>query len=121
MCSWMCGLTPWWMSVFKAGVWYLVADHAGRPRLFRADRLRGVTVTTEPVRRRDDVELGAVWEELRREVEAPGAGGASSGRACGGTGSTCCGGSPAPTSCAYTGRNRIRRHGCPLGRARRGR
>lgn len=60
--------------VFKAGVWYLVADHAGQPRLFRADRLRGVTVTTEPVRRRDGVELGAVWEESRREVEAPGAG-----------------------------------------------
>ncbi|KUH39563.1 MULTISPECIES: helix-turn-helix transcriptional regulator [Streptomyces] len=60
--------------VSKAGTWYLVADHEGRPRLFRADRLRGVTVTTEPARRRDGVELVDVWEELRRRVESRGKG-----------------------------------------------
>ncbi|MFI6415717.1 helix-turn-helix transcriptional regulator [Streptomyces sp. NPDC050585] len=60
--------------VSKAGVWYLVADRAGRPRLFRADRLSGVAVTPEPVRRRDGVELAEVWQELRRRVEAPGPG-----------------------------------------------
>ncbi|GAA2424478.1 helix-turn-helix transcriptional regulator [Streptomyces glaucus] len=60
--------------VSKAGTWYLVADRAGRPRLFRADRLRGVAVTTEPARRRDGVELADVWEELRRKVESRGGG-----------------------------------------------
>ena len=60
--------------VSKAGTWYLVADLAGRPRLFRTDRLSGVAVTTEPVRRRDGVALVEVWEELRREVEYRGGG-----------------------------------------------
>lgn len=55
--------------VSKAGTWYLVADHGGRPRLFRTDRISDAVVTAEPVRRRDGVELTRVWEELRREVE----------------------------------------------------
>lgn len=55
--------------VAKAGVWYLVADHRGRPRLFRADRVLRATLTDEPVRRRAGQELTDVWEELRREVE----------------------------------------------------
>ncbi|MBB6556631.1 helix-turn-helix transcriptional regulator [Nonomuraea rubra] len=56
--------------VAKAGVWYLVADHRGRPRLFRADRMPGVTVTAAEVRRREGVELQEVWDDLRRSVEA---------------------------------------------------
>ncbi|MDQ1048759.1 YafY family protein [Streptomyces sp. V4I2] len=55
--------------VAKAGVWYLVADRRGGPRLFRADRVRSATVLAEPVRRRPDVELADVWEVLRRQVE----------------------------------------------------
>lgn len=55
--------------VAKAGVWYLVADRRGRPRLFRADRVRWATVTDAPVRRRAAVELADVWEVLRRQVE----------------------------------------------------
>ncbi len=55
--------------VSKAGTWYLVADHEGRPRLFRTDRISEAVVTAGPVRRRDGVELAQVWEELRREVE----------------------------------------------------
>ncbi|MBT2507483.1 YafY family transcriptional regulator [Streptomyces sp. ISL-98] len=55
--------------VSKAGTWYLVADHEGRPRLFRTDRISDATVTAEPVRRRDGMELARVWEELRLEVE----------------------------------------------------
>ncbi|MDK1471921.1 WYL domain-containing protein [Streptomyces sp. 549] len=62
------GVDPYGL-VCKAGTWYLVADRAGRPRLFRADRLHDVAVTSEPVARRAEVELGDVWEELRREVE----------------------------------------------------
>lgn len=55
--------------VAKAGVWYLVADHRGVPGLYRADRVRDATLTDAPVRRREGVELGDVWESLRRKVE----------------------------------------------------
>lgn len=53
----------------KAGTWYLVADRRGRPRLFRADRVVSATLTEVPVRRRAGVELAAVWQQLRRQVE----------------------------------------------------
>ncbi|MFI1763259.1 helix-turn-helix transcriptional regulator [Streptomyces sp. NPDC020800] len=55
--------------VAKAGVWYLVADRQGGPRLFRADRVRSVRLLEEPARRRPGVELADVWEVLRRQVE----------------------------------------------------
>ncbi|GAB2968095.1 YafY family protein [Streptomyces pseudoechinosporeus] len=55
--------------VAKAGVWYLVADHRGGPRLFRADRIAAATVSDAPVRRRAGVELADAWEGLRRWVE----------------------------------------------------
>ncbi|MGW0736890.1 helix-turn-helix transcriptional regulator [Streptomyces sp. NPDC002851] len=55
--------------VLKAGVWYLIADHRGAPRLFRADRVDTATVTEDPVRRRPGVELADAWEVLRRRVE----------------------------------------------------
>jgi predicted DNA-binding transcriptional regulator YafY len=55
--------------VAKAGVWYLVADSRGRPRLFRADRVVSAAITDTPVRRRAGVELAGVWEALRRQVE----------------------------------------------------
>ncbi|MFF9154223.1 helix-turn-helix transcriptional regulator [Streptomyces sp. NPDC014846] len=55
--------------VAKAGVWYLVADRRGAPRLFRADRVRSARLLGDPVRRRKGVELADVWEVLRRQVE----------------------------------------------------
>jgi predicted DNA-binding transcriptional regulator YafY len=55
--------------VNKAGVWYLVADHNGSPRLFRADRATSATVLGDPVRRRRGLELAEVWDELRRGIE----------------------------------------------------
>ncbi|WP_405388493.1 YafY family transcriptional regulator [Streptomyces sp. NBC_01102] len=55
--------------VVKAGVWYLVADLDGAPRLFRADRVREASLTGEPVVRREGVELSDTWEALRRQVE----------------------------------------------------
>jgi predicted DNA-binding transcriptional regulator YafY len=55
--------------VNKAGVWYLVADHRGEPRLFRTDRALSAGVTDEPVQRRDGVELAEVWDTLRRRIE----------------------------------------------------
>lgn len=55
--------------VCKAGVWYLVADQGGEPRLFRVSRVASAEVAGEPVRRRDGVELAGLWASLRREVE----------------------------------------------------
>ncbi|MFI2644889.1 helix-turn-helix transcriptional regulator [Streptomyces sp. NPDC018610] len=55
--------------VAKAGVWYLVADRRGSPRLFRADRVRSARLLEDAVRRRPGVELADAWEVLRRRVE----------------------------------------------------
>ncbi|MFC9326677.1 helix-turn-helix transcriptional regulator [Kitasatospora sp. NPDC057015] len=55
--------------VSKAGVWYLVADLDGGPRLFRADRVSAAETLDEPVRRRPGATLGGVWAELREQVE----------------------------------------------------
>jgi predicted DNA-binding transcriptional regulator YafY len=55
--------------VNKAGVWYLVADHRGEPKLFRADRVHGASVLDEPVQRRDGLELAEVWDSLRRRID----------------------------------------------------
>jgi predicted DNA-binding transcriptional regulator YafY len=56
--------------VSKAGVWYLVADREGEPRLFRADRVLAARVTEEPVRRRAGEDLTSVWSVLRDQVES---------------------------------------------------
>lgn len=63
-----CTVDPYGL-VSKAGVWYLVADRRGAPRLFRADRVRSATLLPDPVRRRPGVELADAWEVLRRQVE----------------------------------------------------
>jgi predicted DNA-binding transcriptional regulator YafY len=55
--------------VSKAGVWYLVADRDGEPRLFRADRVLGVAVTNEPARHRPGQDLTSVWNVLRTRFE----------------------------------------------------
>jgi predicted DNA-binding transcriptional regulator YafY len=55
--------------VCKAGIWYLVADQDGGPRLFRVSRVTSAVVDEAPVRRRDGVELAGLWASLRREVE----------------------------------------------------
>jgi predicted DNA-binding transcriptional regulator YafY len=55
--------------VNKAGVWYLVADHRGQPKLFRADRVHGASVLPQPVHRRDGLELAEVWDPLRRRID----------------------------------------------------
>jgi predicted DNA-binding transcriptional regulator YafY len=55
--------------VCKSGVWYLVADSAGEPRLFRVSRVEAVLIAEEPVIRRDGVSLASLWEELRRQVD----------------------------------------------------
>jgi predicted DNA-binding transcriptional regulator YafY len=55
--------------VCKSGVWYLVADSAGEPRLFRVSRVEAARLMEEPVIRRDGVSLASLWEELRRQVD----------------------------------------------------
>jgi predicted DNA-binding transcriptional regulator YafY len=55
--------------VCKAGIWYLVADSGGEPRLFRVSRVVSAVADEAPVRRRDGVELAGLWASLRREVE----------------------------------------------------
>ena len=55
--------------VSKAGIWYLVADQGGEPRLFRVSRVASAVADEAPVRRRDGVELAEVWEALRQQVE----------------------------------------------------
>jgi predicted DNA-binding transcriptional regulator YafY len=55
--------------VCKAGIWYLVADQRGEPRLFRLSRVASAQAEDEPVRRRAGIELGPLWETLRRQVE----------------------------------------------------
>ncbi|CAM5419747.1 hypothetical protein SCALM49S_06635 [Streptomyces californicus] len=54
----------------KAGVWYLVADLNGDPRLFRgADRIHTAEPADDPVRRRAGAELADVWEAFAAGVE----------------------------------------------------
>ncbi|GAA2153913.1 YafY family protein [Kitasatospora kazusensis] len=55
--------------VSKAGVWYLVADLAAEPRLFRVERILTAVAREEPVRRRDGAGLAEVWAVLREQVE----------------------------------------------------
>jgi len=55
--------------VCKAGIWYLVADQRGEPRLFRVSRVAWAAADEAPVRRRDGVELAELWQALRRQVE----------------------------------------------------
>jgi predicted DNA-binding transcriptional regulator YafY len=57
--------------VVKAGVWYLVAAHRGRARLFRVDRLLAAEVVEAAARRPDDLDLAAEWARLRADVERP--------------------------------------------------
>ena len=60
--------------VCKGGIWYLVADSGGEPRLFRVSRVVSAEVDEAPVRRRDGVELAGLWAQLRRQVEDRSAG-----------------------------------------------
>ena len=55
--------------VCKSGIWYLVADQHGEPRLFRVSRVVSAEADEAPARRRDGVELAGLWETLRRQVE----------------------------------------------------
>jgi predicted DNA-binding transcriptional regulator YafY len=55
--------------VCKAGIWYLVADCDGEPRLYRVSRVESAEADPAPVVRRPGVSLAELWAELRRQVE----------------------------------------------------
>lgn len=55
--------------VAVAGVWYLVADHRGRPMLLRVSRVASASLAPGRVRRRDGADLASEWARLRRRVE----------------------------------------------------
>lgn len=53
----------------KAGVWYLIAAHRGRPRLFRVGRVERAEQTGEAAERPADLDLDALWRRLRGDLE----------------------------------------------------
>lgn len=57
----------------KGGVWYLIAAHRGRPRLFRVSRLEQVRQTGAVAARPAGLDLEALWLRLRAELEQPAA------------------------------------------------
>jgi len=50
-----------------AGDWYLVAAHRGRPRTYRVSRMTSARILAQPAVRPDDLDLAALWEQLRAE------------------------------------------------------
>lgn len=55
--------------VLKAGTWYLVAAHRGRPRSYRVSRVIGSRVLDTPVSRPEKFELSTWWSESTVEFE----------------------------------------------------
>jgi predicted DNA-binding transcriptional regulator YafY len=55
--------------VCKGGIWYLVADHRGKPLLLRVSRVEQASVASAAARRRAGADLGSEWERLRAQVE----------------------------------------------------
>ncbi|GAA1427028.1 YafY family protein [Microlunatus lacustris] len=54
-----------------AGTWYLVAAHRGQPRSYRVSRVLAATVLDEPSSRPPDLDLRALWRELRSQFAGP--------------------------------------------------
>ncbi len=52
--------------VSKSGTWYLLAGAEAGLRTFRVSRVRGVTVTDDPVERPENFDLAAAWEDVQR-------------------------------------------------------
>lgn len=50
-----------------AGTWYLIAAHRGRPRTYRVSRMTSARLLAQPSVRPDDLDLAALWEQLRGE------------------------------------------------------
>ncbi len=63
-----CTVDPYGLLA-KAGVWYLIAAHRHRPRLYRVSRIEQVLRTGEPADRPPDLDLQALWRRLRADFE----------------------------------------------------
>ena len=48
-----------------AGAWYLIAAHRGRPRTYRISRMSSARLLPQPSTRPDDLDLAALWAQLR--------------------------------------------------------
>lgn len=59
-------------GLLQAGrTWYLVAAHRGRPHTYRIDRVEAAEVLPEPSDRPADLDLRALWRELRAGFASP--------------------------------------------------
>ena len=59
-------------GLLQAGpTWYLVAAHRGRPHTYRVDRVEAAEVLDEPSTRPADLDLRALWRELRGRFSSP--------------------------------------------------
>ena len=59
-------------GLLQAGLsWYLIAAHRGRPHTYRIDRIESATELSEPAHRPPDLDLRAVWQQLRSEYSRP--------------------------------------------------
>ncbi len=59
-------------GLLQAGrTWYLVAAHRGRPHTYRVDRVEAAEVLPEPSARPADLDLRALWRELRAGFARP--------------------------------------------------
>ncbi len=54
-----------------AGSWYLIAAHRGRPRTYRLSRVQRAEVLEEPSNRPADLDLPAMWRQLREQFSRP--------------------------------------------------
>lgn len=57
-----------------AGTWYLIAAHRGRPRTYRISRMTSARLLPQPSTRPDDLDLAALWQQLRGEYADAAAG-----------------------------------------------
>lgn len=48
-----------------AGAWYLIAAHRGRPRTYRVSRMTSARLLPQTSNRPDDLDLAALWKQLR--------------------------------------------------------
>ena len=58
--------------VAKAGTWYLIAAEDAEPRLFRVSRIEHAALLDRPAQRPPDLDLEALWLELRRRFDERG-------------------------------------------------
>ena len=56
--------------LLAGSTWYLIAAHRGQPRSYRVSRMASVTVLDTPSSRPDDLDLRALWQQMRNAYTA---------------------------------------------------